>query len=284
MFKNLILYRYTTKFADIEKELKAAAFRPCEATQNESSGWVPPRGEDHGAYCESIASNWILRYQVEQKILPSAVVRLAASERAKNIEAASGRKLSNGAMRDLREQIYLELLPRAFTKRSASYVWLQPSTGLLAVEASSAKKADEIVVKLLATLDDITATPVSVARATALSMATWLLDFQAPDGFDLDRECELKAVDETQAAVRYTRHNIEIDEVKRHVQNGKVPKKVALTWKGRVAFTLTDTLQLKKIKLLEGEDHFDGDVAITCGELGAMIPELLEALGGETKR
>jgi recombination associated protein RdgC len=49
---------------------------------------------------------------------------------------------------------------------------------------------------------------------------------------------------------------------------------------------------LKKVKLLEeiekaiksdGEDAFDADVAISTGELAKLIPELVEALGGEVE-
>jgi recombination associated protein RdgC len=53
---------------------------------------------------------------------------------------------------------------------------------------------------------------------------------------------------------------------------------------------LTESLQLKKLAFLEGvfddrasddESGFDTDVALTTGELTQLIPELIEALGGE---
>jgi recombination associated protein RdgC len=53
---------------------------------------------------------------------------------------------------------------------------------------------------------------------------------------------------------------------------------------------LTESGQVRKIKMLdvvltdqdkEG-DQFDADVAIVTGELSALIPDLLLALGGET--
>ena len=62
----------------------------------------------------------------------------------------------------------------------------------------------------------------------------------------------------------------------------------------RVSFVLTEALQLKKVAFLdvvfEGspaspgdrkDDGFDADVAIATGELVQLIPDLLEALGGE---
>jgi recombination associated protein RdgC len=61
-----------------------------------------------------------------------------------------------------------------------------------------------------------------------------------------------------------------------------------------VSFVLTDALQLKKLDFLDGvfEDMpeidkrdkdavFDSDMAITTGELLELLPDLIEALGGE---
>ena len=65
--------------------------------------------------------------------------------------------------------------------------------------------------------------------------------------------------------------------------------KLALTWRGRVSFVLTEALQLRKLSFLdvvfEGSendaDALDADVAIMTGELTNMLPELVDALGGE---
>jgi len=59
-----------------------------------------------------------------------------------------------------------------------------------------------------------------------------------------------------------------------------------------VSFTLTEHLQIKKIRFDEGlfgegnvseEDRFDADAAIFTGELSGLIGDLIEALGGEEK-
>jgi recombination associated protein RdgC len=65
-----------------------------------------------------------------------------------------------------------------------------------------------------------------------------------------------------------------------------------MTWDERVSFELTEGMQLRKIVFLEGtdettagnknkEDDFDADMAIATGELGQLVPALLDALGGE---
>ncbi|MGL5004602.1 MAG: recombination-associated protein RdgC, partial [Casimicrobium sp.] len=273
MLSNISIFRIAKDTSlDLEQArqgVKSMAFQPCAATQDQSAGWVAPRGIGD-ELIESVAGQWILRLQLEAKMLPSAVVKRAADAKAKQIEDASGRKLGRAAIKDLREQAYLELLPRAFTKLSSATVWIDPTAMLVCIEAASPAKADEIAVLLLASIDGLNMSPLQTQKAAAVCMASWLMDHDAPGSFSLDRECELKATDETQAIARYMRHNIEIDEVKKHVVNGKMPTKLALTWADRTSFLLTDKLQIKKIKLLDGvmetqstdnEDAFDGDVA-----------------------
>jgi recombination associated protein RdgC len=83
--------------------------------------------------------------------------------------------------------------------------------------------------------------------------------------------------------------------VAEHIQQGKLPTQVAMTWEGRVSFVLTETMTLKRIKLLDvvmeatapagsKDDAFDANVAIATGELGKLFPDLLAALGGELIR
>ena len=122
-------------------------------------------------------------------------------------------------------------------------------------------------------------------------MANWLLTQEPPAGFTIDRECELKASDDSKAVVRYAKHPLDIEEVQKHITDGKRPTRLALTWDDRVSFELTHGLLIRKITFLEGtgdgaaggkkEDNFDADVAIATGELGQLVPALLDALGGE---
>ncbi|MBP7522739.1 MAG: recombination-associated protein RdgC, partial [Leptothrix sp. (in: Bacteria)] len=103
-------------------------------------------------------------------------------------------------------------------------------------------------------------------------------------------DCELKAADGEKPVVRYARHALDLPEIREHITAGKRPTRLALTWNGRVSFTLTESLQLKKIAFLDGvfegrvadgDEGFDANAAIATGELAPMIGELIDALGGE---
>lgn len=271
--------------------MQAARFVPCDASMERSFGWVEPRGQAHGPLLEVVGGQRILKFMLEAKLLPASVVNDKAREKVAQIEASTGRKPGKKETRDIKEDIRHGLLSQAFTKQSSVLVWMDPKAKTLVIDASSPKKADEVVTLLVQCLDGFAVTLINTTTSPAVAMGQWLTTQEPPQAFSVDRECELKAADETKAVVRYARHALDIDEVRAHVESGKQPTRVALTWKNRVSLVLTDALQIKKLAFLdvvfEGsaaqgkDDGFDADVAIATSELSALIPDLLEALDGE---
>ncbi len=294
VFKNVIMYRMAPGWgltaAEVEARLQDTHFVECGATQDKSMGWIEPRGQDHGPLLEAVAGQWILKLMTETRALPASVVNRKAQERVDQIEASTGRKPGKKETRDLKDDIRLELLPMAFTKQSTTLVWIDREAQLLVLDAGSQARADDVVTLLVQSLPGLALTLVNTQTSPSAAMADWLVTQEAPQGFTVDRECELKAADESKAVVRYARHRLDTDEVKQHIEGGKMPTRLALTWNDRLSFVLTEGLQLKKLAFLdvvfEGtstakDDDFDADVTIATGELQQALPMLLEALGGE---
>ena len=294
MFKNIIMYRIDTGWSStaeqVEERLQAGRFVECGASQEKAIGWIEPRGQTNGALLEAVAGQWILKLMLETRALPASVVNRKTQERVAQIEATTGRKPGKKETRDLKDDIRLELLPMAFTKQSRTLVWIDREANLLVMDASSQARADELVTLLVQSLPGLALSLVNTQTSPSAAMADWLVSQEAPQGFSVDRECELKAADESKAVVRYARHRLDTDEVKQHIEGGKMPTRLALTWNDHVSFVLTEGLQLKKMAFLdvvfEGksqgkDDGFDADVAISTGELQKALPDLLDALGGE---
>lgn len=294
MFKNLIIYRiaagWAASAATLEARLASARFVPCGATQEKSLGWVEPRGVAHGPLVESVAGQLLLKMMVETRVLPASVIKRKTEERVAQIEASTGRKPGRKELRDLKDEMRQTLLPMAFTKLVSNTVWIDREAGWLVIDAGSQTRADDVVSALVAVLDGFAVTLLNTRQSPAAAMAQWLTTQEPPSGFSVDRECELKAADESRAVVRYARHALDTEEVRQHVTAGKLPTRLALTWAGRVSLVLTESLQLKKLAFLEGvyegsgahdADGFDADAAIATGELRKLLPDLLEALGGE---
>lgn len=294
MFKNVIVYRigpgWSATLAQMEEGLDAERIVECGASQEKSIGWIEPRGEAHGPLVESVGGQLILKLKIETRSLPGSVITRKAKERIAHIEATTGRKPGKKETREIKEDIKLELLPMAFTKESSVVVWIDPDANLLVIDAGSQARADEVVTMLVKCLAGLAVTLINTKVSPTAAMSDWLVTQEAPAGFSVDRECELKAADESKAVVRYSRHPLDNEEVKQHVEAGKLPTRLALTWDSRVSFVLTESLQLKKIAFLdvvfEGtsagkDDGFDADTAIATGELCKLLPDLFDALGGE---
>jgi len=300
MFKNALLYRIgpwePPTSAEIEARLDAGRFVECGASQQESIGWVEPRGEKNGVLMEGVGGQLILKLCIERKAVPSQVVKNTLEAQLEKIEADTGRRPKGKKAKELKEDIVHGLLPRAFPKRSTTLVWIDPRAKLVVVGAGSVKASDRIVSMLVELLGGgITLTLLQTELSPATAMAEWLKSREAPAGFTIDRECELKQPDSEKALVRYARHTLDIEEVGEHIAQGKLPTSLAMTWNSRVSFVLNEAGTVKKIKLLDvalegagstGKDDngFDTDVAITTGELSQLFPQLIDALGGELAR
>ncbi len=298
MFKNIRIYRLGADWrcptgAALEAALKKFAFCPLGATQKQSLGWVSPRNQDHAPLLEVIGGQWILKLQSESKSVPGGVLKKAVDARCKKIEQDTGRKPGRKEKKELKEEVELSLLPRAFSKTNTTMVWLDTAKNLLIVGTSSQGVADDVLTKLVEATqeagDVAQVALLQTERSPSTAIAGWLLEKEAPAGFTVDRDLELRQPDNEKSAVRYARHNLEIDEVVEHIRAGKVPMQVAMTWNSRVSFVLTADLSLKKIEMLddvfdnaaENDFGFDGDVSIFTGELAKLIPDLVEVLGGE---
>lgn len=305
MFKNITIFRIAAGFtlpqlAALEEALQSARFLPCGATQAESSGWVPPRGNKSAVLAEPVGAGVILRLCVERRPLPASAVKDAVDERIEKYKQETGRERVGAKIKkEFKEEAIQSLLPRAFTKRSATTLWIDPVNKFLVVDSGSLTGADRVVTHLIEALGAVPgsrpglmAKPVQTQMSAGAAMAHWLASREAPVSFSVDRDCELKTPDNQKSTVRYSRHTLEIDEVAEHIAAGKLPVKLTMTWDGRASFELSDAGQVRKIKLLDvaidgardyAGDGFDIDAAIITGELAVLISDLIEALGGEVE-
>ncbi|MFP5405629.1 MAG: recombination-associated protein RdgC [Gammaproteobacteria bacterium] len=293
MFKSVIVYRIAPgwvppSIAALEEGLGRGRFAPCGATEARSAGWIEPRGREHASLLESVGSHLIFSLRSETRAVPASVVKSALEERLRRTEDETGARPRGKRRKELKEEVVIDLLPRAFSKYSTTWLWLDPQAGMLVAGAGSATRADEAVAALRETFrgigDELAVQPVKTALSPSVAMSNWLSCREAPAGFTIDRECELKqgvaaagaaaseaatirdgppagSRPEANAVVRYARHNLDIDEIVAHIEQGKLASRLAMTWRDRVSFVLDAQMTLKKIEIL--------DVALEDGARGS---------------
>jgi len=293
-FKNAQLYRLPAPWAftpeQLEEALQAQAFSPASSNELMRQGWDKPR--PNGGLVHTVNKQMLIVLGTEKKLLPSTVVNQVAKARAAELEEQQGFAPGKKAMKELKERVHDELLPRAFTIRSNTWCWIDPVHGWLVVDAASAAKADDVVKMLLKAVDRMPLESLRVQRSPVGVMTAWLEDDEAPAGFTVDMDATMQATGESKAAVVYKRHTLEPEEVRRHIAAGKQVKRLAMTWDSKISIVLDDSLSLKSIKPLDvlkesdavtrnDEERFDGEFMLMTGELARLLDDLVEALGGE---
>ncbi len=293
-FKNLQIFRLPSPFKlDVEqlsKHLSVQAFSQCPSNEMQSQGWSSPRGTDQLVH--SVNQQLLLLLATEKKLLPTSVINQVTKARATELEEQQGFAPGRKAIKDLKERVTDELLPRAFGIKRDTWVWIDPVHGWLVIDSSSPSKADEVI-KLLLQCEKLPLESLRVKVSPQTAMTDWLLGNEAPKGFTIDQDTELRAHTEDKATVRYVNHSLDADDVQRHIAAGKQCTKLALTWNDRISFVLTESLTLKRIKALEvldedkesrmnnEDERFDSDFALMSAELASMLDDLVFALGGE---
>jgi recombination associated protein RdgC len=296
-FRNLRIYRLPAGWdvsADaLEEMLAAHPLTHCGSLDMVSRGWVYPREE--GQFVHRVNRQWLLALGVEQKLLPAGVVRQAAAERAAKIEAEQGRKVGRKELRDLRERVTEEFMPRAFSQRRTGWCWIDPINGWLVLDAGSDARADEMIEALQHSVSGMALRALQTQVSPMAAMTDWLAGGDAPAGFTIDEDLELRSASQAQAAIRYVRHALEGGEIKKHIAEGKIATRLGLTWNDRISFVLTEKLQIKRLAFLDilkeqaeqnaenADEQFDVDFALMAGELAGLLADLVVALGGELK-
>jgi len=298
-FKNLIFFRLEKPFAytpeTLEESLEKMSFTPCGKHELSSLGWSSPMGKLSEMRVHAGSGAMMICAKKEERILPASVIREFVNDKVEAIEEAEMRKIRKKERDTIKDEVILDLAPKAFTRSSQTWAIILPKQSLLIVDASSSKKADEFTTLLRKTLTDTPLKLPQVQPAPSETLTLWLSNpDNTPNDLEIGDECELLEPGEEGSLVRCRRQDLASNEIMAHLEAGKNVVKLGVTWDEKLSFILSDDLSIKRLKysdeLVEdasGKDdtdaatRFDAEFTLMALELGLFIPRLLEFFGGE---
>lgn len=293
MFRNLTLFRFPVIDADAETlapRLADCALKPVGPLEMLSRGFVSPLGRGHDEMAVEVSNAVWLSVGTEERLLPAAALNAALARKLDEIEEREGRRPGGRARRRLKDDLVVEMLPRALVKPSRLDCYLDHALGVLVVDTASRKAAEDVASEIRRALGSFPALPLNAEVAPRAVLTGWLAGDPLPEGLSLGDEAELEdpAGD---AKVRLTRHELRSDEVARHLEAGKQCVRLAMTFADRVSFTLGEDLVIRKFKLLDGavdalesterEDiraELNARFALLIGEVRALFAVIETAL------
>ncbi|MDJ0739055.1 MAG: recombination-associated protein RdgC [Gammaproteobacteria bacterium] len=295
-FRNLQLYRLIEPFAhsaeSLHETLGGRAFKPCAGLDTHSLGWVPPAGREATERVHASNGRIMLCLRREDRILPASVVREHVDDKAEAIATAESRPVGRAERQRLRDEVMTDLLPRAFTRSSHQFAYIDPAAGWIVVDSATPNKAEALLGVLRETVGSLRVKPLAVTAAPSTVMTRWLEGTPAA-GFALGDECELKEPVDNGGIVRGRRIDLASAEVRSHLDAGMQVAKLAVTWQERIGCLLCDDLVVRRLRFLDlvmqeaadaaADDalaRFDADFALMGMELARFIPDLVAAFGG----
>lgn len=301
-FKNLNIFRFLQPFtlsADaLHEQLNHAPFYPCGRLEVSSQGWTPPLGRESELLVHAAHQCLMLKLRREEKILPASVVRDLLNEKIEEIEAQQFRKVRKREKEAMRQDIFHDLLPRAFTRSTHLFAYIDVAHGWLLIDTANRKKAEELIHFLRDTLGSLPVVPPKLNQSISRIMTRWLIQQRdLPADFALADACELVDPAQAGAVVNCKRQDLTAEEIQGHLEAGKSVTRLALQWHQRLGFILDDELVIRRLQFLDliqaqAEDvdiesqaqRFDTDFAIMTVEIASLINRLFEVFGGEDEK
>ena len=253
-FRNLTLFRFptTTKLDDLDTGLGECALKPVGPMELSSRGFVSPFGRDADELANRQGDALWLTVGSEERLLPGSVVNDMLQKKLAEIEKKEGRKPGGRTRKRLKDELIVDLLPRAFIKPGRTDALLDLQHGLVVVDTSSRKSGENVVSEIRRALGSFPALPLNAEVAPRSILTGWLAGEPLPDGLSLGDECELRDPLENGAVVKCQRMELEGDEIDKHLESGKQVTRLALNLDDHVSFVLGEDLVIRKFKLLDG--------------------------------
>lgn len=280
--------------ARLEAALAEQAFRPLGGSEARRLGWCAPAGRAGTQLLHELQGQRLITLLRQERLLPAGVVTDELEERVEEIETREGRRLRRQEKLTLKEQIYEELLPRAFVRTQKVDVWWDTARGRIVINTSTRKRAEEALDLLRETLGSLKVTPLATQTLPMRGMTEWLGNRDSrPEWLALGDTVELKAKGDD-GVVRARQVDLDSDEVQQLLEGGRQVSKLAIGIQDVATFMLHDDLTLKSLRfddrvIDEASQADDGDDALVRLEtdfllmtqaLAQVIEQLVAGLGG----
>jgi recombination associated protein RdgC len=293
MFKNAITYLVTPVFCLNPEILARFPARPCAPHESRTMGFTAPCNHSTDKLAHHVSGYTLICLETEDRLLPCSVVAEEVEQRAIDLEKLQGYKPGRKQMRELKERVTAELLPKAFTQKRLTL-------GVFAgkyfmVDTSSPARADLMLKALRSALDVLPLAHIQTQQQITGAMIQWLLG-TTPHGLTVDDCVELEKAESGNPTITYKRTMIDENDMYRRIRDdGYVPRKIGITLSDRLSFKVDSRLHLNQLTMLElmqldsrdrrdqAEDvaqAFDADVTLMVGELVSTMNRLINELGG----
>lgn len=289
LFKQIQLFQLTSPIQSsstaLAERLESLAFNPCLPSMPSSAGWVSPIDEEEAPLARGINGCIMICLQIEEKILPASVVGQTLKEKIKHIEIAEARKVRQKEKLNFKDEIIHTLLPRAFTKLTRIYAYIDTRNQWLILHTTSPVKTELFISMFKKSLGN-GIDSFAVTKPSAI-ITHWLKTQDYPAFFAIEKACVLQDPDQQNRVIRCQQQDLFAASIQSLVKDGCEAIQIALCWHDRLNFVLANDFSLRSIRLAENDiaeinddmetaqQKFDADFIMMTEMFSGLVKDLL---------
>lgn len=293
LFKQIQLFRLSSPISSspsaLAERLSPLEFIPCMPSMPSSMGWVSPIDEEGAPLTRGLNGCIMLTLQIEEKILPSAVVMQTLKDKIKQVEQEEARKIRKKEKLTYKDEVVMTLLPRAFSKFSRLNAYLDTRNNWLVLNTISQSKAEVFMGMFKKTFGDIVETH-EVAKPSSI-ITNWLKSQDYPREFSIQKSCVLQDPQQQNRIIRCQEQDLFADSIQELVKEGCQAIQIGLCWQDRVNFVIADDFTLRSLQVVEDDiaeikdeletkqQKFDADLIMMTETFSGLFQDLLSVFG-----
>lgn len=238
----------------LELKLKEKPFEACSALHPVSCGFVPPLdlGEEDKESPLVLGQQGCMLFclQIQEKILPSSVVREHALERIKSLEKISGKKISRDERLSIKDDVQFALLKQAFHKTKKVFAYIDTKNQNLIINSCHKKTLDLFIDHLP---DDLFNSKISRPeyKNTSSLLTSWLQDNSFKNNFQPVDHTLLEIMEDKKSTIQVANKDVLSPSIQKFLEEGAYVMKLRLQWSNHIQFDLKQPFTLTRIRFLD---------------------------------
>lgn len=290
LFKAVRIYELTSSVnsspANLAEKLQALEYKPCLPSMPSSMGWVPPLDEEGAPLARGLNGCIMMCLKIEEKILPASVIGDALKEKIKKIETNEARRVRAKEKIMHKEETIITLLPRAFSKHSLIYGYIDTQHGWLIINNTSPKKIELFLSMFKKSVGDIVE-EIEINKPSATT-THWLKTNEYPDAFAIEKTCTMQDPNQQNRVIRCQQQDLFAPSIQSLIKDGCEVIQLGLTWHDRLSFVITEDFAIRTIRLAEDDlaeindeietkgQKFDADFIMMMEMFRGLFSDLLK--------
>lgn len=296
-FKNIRLYQLSQPLQydaqALHGQLATKRSAPCPKVSPHHIGWTAPiqtqQADQNDALLVHGANGYLLIcLLIDERLLPSSVVKQTVYAKIAEMEQQQDRKVSRREKLGLQDETYFSLLPKAFTKQTRLYAYIDTKHQHMLIDVANKKQVELFLACWHDTVTEVKLTQQPLTPPVT-KLTHWVQHDNLPHQLTTLDNIVLRQARNSKTVVRCQNQDVFAEEIQGFLQHDYQVVQLGLQWADKVSFTLKEDGSIGSVRFLEliqetaldintetVEQRFDADFVIMTETLSQLVQMLLE--------